>query len=185
MPSTSLATLRITNLTTGAATLVGSDGQTDLFALGYDNATNSLFGASFEGDFGSVSMANGAFSLIGNNGITSEGLTFNTSTGQLILSDAANGYIVDPSTGNVTLLGSFGDQDDNGITYDPVTNEYWSFDDNGNLIKFNSSFQILNSTGLGVGLGASIAYVAGVPEPMSMTVLGLGVVAVLHRRSRK
>ncbi len=172
------------NLTTGAATLVGSDGTNDLFALGYDNATNSLFGGTTNGSFGSVDAATGAFTLLGNNGAYGEGLTFNTTTNQLVLSDVNNLYSVNTTNGALTLLGSPGNHNDLGVTYDASTNSYWEFDYNGNLDQINgSTYQTISSNNLNIGDGSSIAIVPqSVPEPAEFVGLGLALLGLARRR---
>ena len=176
------------NLTTGAATLVGSDGQTDMFALGYDPATNSLYGGAADSHaFGSVSMSNGAFTFIGTAGsLYTEGLTYNSLTSQMILSSPNELFNIDVVTAGTTLIGNVGGSNDNGITYDPVRNVYWIYNYNGNIVEQNATtFAVIQTLSPGVGDGSSIAYVgAPAPEPASMALLGLGALGLL-RRARK
>jgi len=176
------------NLTSGAATLVGSDGQTDMFALGYDPATNSLYGGAADSStFGSVSMSNGAFTPIGNaGGLYTEGLTYNSSTSQMILSSPTELFNIDVVTAATTLLGNIGGGNDNGIAYDSVRNVYWIYNYNGQIVEQDATtLAVLQTLTPGLGEGTSIAYVgAPAPEPASMALFGLGALGLL-RRARK
>jgi hypothetical protein len=172
------------NLTTGAATLVGADNVDDMFALGYDPATNSLYGGAAGGSFGSISMANGVFTFIGGTGAYNEGLTYDTLTGQMILSNDANIYSIDVATGATTLLGSPGLGNDNGITFDALRNVFWDYNYNGQLFEIDAStYGVLNTYNPGPGEVSSIAYVpTSTPEPATVAVLGVGLLGFLRRR---
>src|SRR5664279_827558 len=95
-------TLYTMNLSTGAVTQLGMHGVDDLFALAYDPVTNKLYGDATSGNFYSINTSNGAATLIGNNAVYPGGMTYNSTTGQLILTMAGGSgsfYSINPATG--------------------------------------------------------------------------------------
>ena len=168
------------NLNTGTATLVGSHGVDDMFALAYDPMTHMLYGDATNGNFYSISTSNGAATLIGNNGIYPGGMTFNSTTGQLVLTMAGGSgsfYSVDPATGKVTLLGSPGYLNDNGVAWDPAKGVYFVDDWSGNLYEVNPNtwtYSVVST--LNGDPFDGIIYPSGgtTPEPASLTLLLLG-----------
>jgi len=177
------------NLNTGAATLVGSHGINDMFALGFDPMTNMLYGEDSGSNFYSINPNTGAATLLGNNGIYPGGLTFNSTTGQLILTMAGgNGsfYSINPATGAATLLGSPGFLNDNGVAWDAAKGVYFVDDWNGNLYEVNpNNWTATTVSSLNGDPFDGIIYPAGggtVPEPASLTLLLLGTGVVGLRK---
>lgn len=173
------------DLGTGAASLVGGHGVFDMFGLSFDGAGN-LFGTNGASNFYSVNSGTGAASLIGNTSVYPGGLTYNSSTGQMILAEAGGGqmYSINTGTAASTLLASPGGLNDNGLVYSAASNTYFAMDYNGNLYQYDSAF---NRTLLGGGFGAvaSVELASPVPEPATMTVLGLAALAALRRKKSK
>lgn len=180
-------TLYTLNLSTGAATQVGSYGITDMFALAYDPATKMLYGDATSGNFYSLNPTTGAATLIGSNGIYPGGMTFNSTTGQLILTMAGgNGsfYSINPATGAATLLGSPGFLNDNGVAWDADLGVYFVDDWSGNLYKVNPNnwtYQVVST--LNGDPFDGLIYPAGggggtTPEPSSLLLLGTGIVGL-------
>ena len=122
--------------------------------------------------------------VIGANGVYPGGLTYNTSTQQMILLQAGGGnaYSINLSTGAATSLGGGSGINDDDIAYDAANNKYWAMDWSGNLFAYDTAF---NQTSVGTGFG-SVASVEVVPtpEPASLAVLGLGIVAFARRRRK-
>jgi hypothetical protein len=149
------------NITTGAATLVGSHGQTDMFALGFDPTSGKLFGAVKGTVAPTLFLMNtitGAATQIG--GTTSyEGLAFDTKRSQMIAIEAGAAAIasVDTATGATTQLASPGSTNDSGMTYDPFIDRFWVADLNGNLFQYdptNTFARITAHTFTGNGFSA-------------------------------
>ena len=184
---TSPSLLYSVNTTTGAATLIGSTGQIEMFGLVYDPVTDKLYGSQSTGaqGFFEINRNTGAASAIGNPGINLDGLTYNSSTGDIVGTFAGPGsfWSVDRVTGAVTQLsGGSGFVDNNGLAYEAGGNAYYTLDWSGDLYKYdaNSYTRSLVAGGLGAHDGLAI-----VPEPGTMIALGAGLAALAARRRRK
>jgi hypothetical protein len=95
------------NRNTGAATLIGPHGITDLFTLAFDGGTLYAQSALTHGVY-ELNTATGAATAIGANDVYPGGYTVNTNTGELVLSKAGEGnfYSIDRGTGAATFLRS-------------------------------------------------------------------------------
>ncbi len=171
------------NLSTGAATLVGSHGINDLFAMAYDPMTHMLYGQDSSANFYSINPTSGAATLLGNNGVYPGGLTFNSTTGQLILTMAGGSgsfFSINPATGAATLLGSPGYLNDNGVAWDAALGVYFVDDWNGQLYEVNPNtwtYSVVSH--LNGDPFDGIIFPAGgggtTPEPSSLLLLGTGL----------
>jgi hypothetical protein len=129
------------NITTGAATLVGSHGQTDMFALGFDPTNGKLFGAvkgTVAPTLFLLNTTTGAAAPIG--GTTSyEGLAFDTKRSLMtaIETGAAAVASVNEANGATQQLASPGGTNDSGMTYDPFIDRFWVADLSGNLFQYD------------------------------------------------
>jgi hypothetical protein len=175
------------NLQTGAASLVGSHGIDDLFALGYDTATSTLYGQSGVGNFYSVSTSNGAATLIGSNNVYPGGLTYRSDTDQLILLGAGTASFnqINPANGNATFLGGGGFVNDNGVTWDPIQGKFFVDDYSGNLYTGDPNTWSLTQVASLPGSFDGIIYVGEVPEPGTILLIGSGIIGLATRLRRK
>ena len=176
------------NLQTGAATLVGSHGIDDMFALGYNTATSTLYGESSNGNFYSLSTTNGAATLIGNNSVYPGGLTYRPDTNQLILLGAGSATFnqINVSNGQATLLGGSGFVNDNGVTWNATQGKFFVDDYSGNLYTGDPNTWALTQVANLPGAFDGIIYGgSGVPEPGTLMLLGTGVIGLASRLRRK
>lgn len=196
--TTTHSSLYSVNLTTGAATLIGSTGLADVTGLTYDSANNTLYAAQFEdgGPLEILNIATGAATPVGS-GMSSDridNLAYDSTNGVLYgwvdcLGCAAL-YSVNTTTGVGTLLNGSGlDSNDSGIVYDPTTNLLWDLDVRGFLTTIDPSTYVQSSTlansdtetsGLALVLGTT----STVPEPSTIVFIGSGL-AVLFARHRR
>lgn len=175
------------NLQTGAASLIGSHGVNDLFALGYDPATSSLYGQTSDGKFYSLSTSNGAATFLGNNGVYGGGLTYRSDTDQLVLLEAGSAQFwqVNPANGGTTLLGGSGFVNDNGVAWDSAQGKFFVDDYSSNLYTADpNTYGLTQVAGL-PGSFDGLIYVGAVPEPGTMWLLGSGIVGLVSRLRRK
>jgi len=175
------------NLQTGAATLIGAHNIDDMFALGFDTATNTLYGESSNGNFYSLSTTNGAATLLGSNSAYPGGLTYRADSNQLVLLGAgtASFNAVNPANGQLTFLGGSGFVNDNGVAWDPVQGKFFIDDWSGNLYTADPNTYNLTQIGSLPTEYDGIIYVGAVPEPGTMLLIGSGIVGLATRLRRK
>jgi hypothetical protein len=170
------------NLATGAATLVGSHGIDDLFALGYDGVT--LYGQATSGSVYRIDKDTGAATLLGSNTVYPGGYDWNPDTGQMILLEASQGYVysVNLADGFASPLSSVSLwTNDNDIAYDADRNVYWAADYSGYLYRYDASW---NRTELLTGFPAiaALEYVPDatvIPAPSALFLAGAGLLTGL------
>lgn len=190
--NTSLYTV---NISTGAATLVGSHGVSGLFGLAYDTQNNTLYAASASDTASmlySLNPANGTATPIGSMLAGYWALAFNSQLNMLLGVNDGTGniYQVNITTGGTTLLPSLGNTNNSGATYDSALNLLLDIGVDGYLYSYDiannyARTTLLSTGGTGTGLTYDgLAYIAAVPEPASaaLWMSGLALMGGLARK---
>ena len=178
------------NLTTGQATLIGSTGQVEMFGLAFDPTTGKLFGSQSTGATGffDMNLGTGSATLIGNPGVNLDGMTYVGSTGDIAGMWAGPGSLhrINRNTGAQTLLSAGGGFVDNGgLAWLASDNNIYSVDWSGGFYKYNVGSAYARTTIItGIGSYDGLASAAPVPEPMTIAMLGAGLVALAKRRRK-
>lgn len=175
------------NLSTGAASYIGTHGVGDMFSLGWDGT--NLYAQSTNQSVYTLNTTTGAATAIGNNSVYPGGYDFNTANNTLVSIEAGGGgiYSIDRTNGSATFLGGNGSVNDSDIAYDDDRKAYWVIDWSGNLFKYDSTtFVRTTELSSGLGVSSSIEYVGAVPEPetYAMLLAGLGILGAFHRRRK-
>jgi hypothetical protein len=184
------ASLYKVNVSTGAATLIGVHGVVDMFGLAYDASTDTLFSSQFSQGTGvwKLDKVTGAATFLGDSQVGGlGGMVVNTATNQLVgINDGSgNLFSVNRLTGASTLIASPGNNNDSGLTYDSATGLFWNIDWSGNLYSINPGAGYARTTvATGLNPHDGLAIIP-VPEPASLTAVGLGLLAAIRRRQKK
>ncbi len=151
-PQESLYTV---DITTGAATFVGTHGITDLFGLAHDPTTNTLYGSGESPTgFYSMNTTTGAATLIGDPGLAADGLTYDPVRDQIVALQAGQGqmYAIDRATGAASVLSDEGFINNTGLAHEPAEDMFWAIDWSGNLYSYDPAdaySRVLELGGLG------------------------------------
>ncbi len=157
-----LNSLYTVNITTGAATLVGTHGIVDGFALGFDG-TNQLFlmGTGNGNQLYRLDPVNAAATLIGTPaaGARIEGMTYDSKR-QTFVGISTNGAVntLNVTTAAATLVGTAEFLNDFGTTYDPAIDRYWVADVSNRLSEIDPTNNYMLTVKLpAIGTHAGIA----------------------------
>ncbi len=130
------------NVTTGAATLIGTHGIVDMFALAFSPSTGLLYGIAANALY-RLNLTTGAATLIGTTGASASinGLAWDSARGRMVALTAnlsgASVYSINLSTGAGTLLASTIAIDNNGWTYDSVADRLTAVDYGGEMYAYD------------------------------------------------
>ncbi|MCB9671011.1 MAG: hypothetical protein H6734_16135 [Alphaproteobacteria bacterium] len=133
---------------TGAATLVGIHGIGDMFSLEVDGAGDLIAWSDTTGQLYELDRTTGAATVRGTVSQGYPGFGWDT-TRDMLVSVSAEGTVVelDPSTGaTVQVLSAIANLNNNGVTYDPVRDVFWSIGYNRTLdiVDPNDSYSLTN-----------------------------------------
>ena len=177
------------NMTTGAATRVGTHGINDLFALGFANGV--LYGGAYNGNVYTLNQTTGAPTFLANSGFShTDAYDWNPLTERMIGVDVYSQmslYAMD-ETGAATRVAWINSVNDGDIAFDINRNIYWQGDYSGNLYQYDSSW---NRTMLRSDLDpiAGLEYVPDpvtvVPAPGAVLLAGAGLLTSLLRLRRE
>jgi hypothetical protein len=189
------------NLTTGATTLVGVHGVTDMFGLAYDSANDTLYASSTAYSDGTtklfkLNLATGAATLVGSTVLAGTStyvglgsLAYDSRRDMLVGIHDGNIYgelyQVDISTGALTLLATPGGNNNSGMTYDPINDRLLDADVSGYLYSYDIANGYARTTLLsGILAHDGLAFITVVPEPGVAALLGLGLLlaGLMHLR---
>jgi hypothetical protein len=172
------------DLGSGAATLVGTHGFTDMFGLAYDSSTDTLYGGrSTTGrGFYTIDRSNGTASLIGDPQIYLDGLAYDSRRDMVVGGYAGPGdlYSINRSNGSATLLFDGPFFNNCGLAYDPEKDLFWMIDWSGVLYTFDPQNNYARTQIMG-GLGAHDG-LEFIPEPSALLLAAFGAAALVRRR---
>ncbi len=150
------------DLRTGAASLVGVHGVTDLFGLAVDPVTGEIYGSG-ESPTGwySLDPLTGAARLIGSPASAMDGLDYDATRGRFVGLAAGGGDLVevDPATGVSTVIDNQGFVNNCGLAHDPATDSYLAIDWSGDLYRYDPDavdVRVLERSGLGAHDGLTV-----------------------------
>ena len=129
------------DLVTGAATLVGMHGISDMFALAYHPPTDKLYGMTSTGSLYAISATTGAATLLGRSSATDNfnGLVWDPVRNRLIAltGNPTRFFSVDVSSAEIAEIQPTDLVNNQGMTYDPRIDRLWVADVNSNFWQFD------------------------------------------------
>jgi Divergent InlB B-repeat domain len=166
--TTSPGSLYRVDLATGAASLVGVHGISNMLALAYHPPSNQLYGVATDGanNLYTINPATGAATRIGPTGVQQvEGLAWDSRRNVMVALSAVTGaiYSVNLATAAATQLQP-ATISNLGLTYDPVLDRFWAGDNSSSIYQFdpNASFARTVVTSFSTG-HTCIAFVPTAP----------------------
>lgn len=153
------------NTTTGAATLVGAHGITDMFALGYHPPSNTLYGIGQQTGVGptlySISLTTGAATLIAATEAT-ESLVWDSKRSRMVAASYNAPFrTIDLATGVQTPIPAAGNSisDNNGMTYDTANDLFWQSSYSAGMQKYDPNNNFTGTAITSTGPHTCIVYV--------------------------
>ncbi|MEO7734151.1 MAG: hypothetical protein ABIY55_24525 [Kofleriaceae bacterium] len=126
------------DLATGAATLIGFDGNSAMEGLAFHPPTNQIFGTSFDdASLFTLSATTGAATFIGGVGQHFQGLAWDSSRNVMTAFNGSQMFAVNVANAALTLLASTEFVVDYGMTYDPVIDRFWVVDSGGRILQLD------------------------------------------------
>ncbi len=189
------------NASTLEVTEVGSYGNKYICALAYDEENDILYGSDYVGLY-TINTTNGTPTYIGAMGAygAAWALDYDASLDKLVAmtktSFGTRIYFIDPNTGAATHLDSASEKRITDIWYDEEAGKLFGVSNDlkthiGKLYEINIDLTAEDVTftfiddyeGSILGLGSPSGGV--VPEPMTMTLFGVGALSVLRRKRNR
>lgn len=174
-------TIYTVNYTTGAATLLGTHGITDVFGLAFDSSNNVLYGSTTQNTVYSFSQVDGSATLIGTTGSNIGGLAYDSAQDRLIgiATGGAVIYEINRSTGAATILqSSLPSTNDVGFTYDFENNLFYSLGLNGLLIEYTPTTFAATQIASGLPAIDGLTFI-GIPSQSLLPALGIPSLSTL------
>jgi hypothetical protein len=149
------------NLGTGATTLIGRHGISDMFALAWYPVTGTLYGVGIDNVAGggqalyTIDETTAAATRIGPTAIYANGLAWDYRRNQMVAGVPGSPfYTIDLATGNATVIsGTMGLGNNDAVTYDPGNDKFWQANYDGLVTRFDpasnyAATQLLSAQGV-------------------------------------
>ena len=147
--------LHTVDLATGAATLIGIHGITDLFGLTLDTSTNTLYASAFSPPgLYAMDVGTGVANFVGNPGLNLDGIAYDATRDQVVGITAGPGdlWVVNRSNGALSFLSNYGFVNNCGLAYAPTADLYYAIDWSGVIYSWDPnagySRTIVSNTGI-------------------------------------
>lgn len=165
------------DLSSGAATLVGSHGSERMFGLTCDATTGKMYCGESTGSRGffEIDPATAELTLIATININVDGMMFDPVRQMIVAGYAGPGdlHSIDPIDGTTERIYNGGYFDNCGLAFDPDTGLYWLIDWGGNVMTYDPNNGYQQSLVLS-GVGPHDGFVAAPRDPVLYSLRLLG-----------